>query len=442
MKTEQKEIRGFDERDAPDYDKIRACIHCGLCLPTCPTYAVIGTEMDSPRGRVYLVRSVSEGRIPLSEEVVEHLGLCLDCRACQTACPSGVAYGAILESARAQIYRYAKRPAAYKALERFVLDDVFPHPDRLCLLADLIRIYQISGLRALLRLSHVLKLFPGRLDQVELMLPRVPSRKARRQIPEITPAEGETRRRVAFFSGCVMSLLYPDVNAKAVKLMALQGSEVVTPKDQICCGALHAHRGNLDTAREMAKKNLDAFGKLDVEAIVTDAAGCSSVLKEYPELLKDEPAYREKAEAFRDKIKDISEFLVGPTLDGRLGEVPLKVVYDQPCHLLHAQKISAEPHELIRSIPGVELLPLVESEMCCGSAGIYTLTHTETSLEILDRKMDNILNSGAQAIVTGNPGCLLQLGLGVIRKKAPLEVIHYVELLDRSYKAGSRQATR
>jgi len=422
---------GFDDIDPPSYDRILGCIHCGLCLPKCPTYSVLGVEADSPRGRVYLIKSVADGVLPINEKFVEHMYMCLDCRACETACPSGVHFGEIMEAARGQIERNWKRSFLERFLRDAVFKGLFPYPKRLKLFAALLRFYQQSGLQSWVRRSGLLRVLPGNLEQMEQMLPPLPA--PGKDLEEVTPAKGEKRYRVGFISGCVMNFMFPSINRATVKVLTENGCEVVTPRYQTCCGALNLHSGVREVAKQMARKNIDVFERAQVDYILINAAGCGSTLKEYGILLERDPTYAEKAKAFSRKMRDISEFLVEISFKKPTREIRKRVAYDDPCHLIHGQKISQPPRMLLQSIPGLELVEIKESDWCCGSAGIYNITHPEMSMKLLERKMANILATGAEVIATGNPGCILQIRLGVQKYGMPAEVLHPVELLAQAY---------
>ncbi|MCI0529653.1 MAG: 4Fe-4S dicluster domain-containing protein [Nitrospira sp.] len=430
--TEQKAFMlGFDNVDPPSYDRILGCIHCGLCLPKCPTYRELGVEADSPRGRVYLIKSVADGNIPINEKFIEHMYLCLDCRACETACPSGVHFGEIMEAARGQIERNWKRPLPVRLIREIVFKGIFPYPKRLRFFAALLRFYQQSGLQSFVHRLGILKIIPGNLEEMQQMLPPLPTPGG--VVEEVTPAKGEKKYRVGFISGCVMDFLFPSINQATLKVLTENGCEVVTPKYQNCCGALNLHAGVRDVAKKMARNNIDAFERAQVDYIIINAAGCGSTLKEYGILLEQDPKYAEKAREFSRKTRDISEFLVEISFKKPNKEIRKRVAYDDPCHLMHGQKITKQPRMILNSIPGLELVEIKDADFCCGSAGIYNVTHREMSMKLLERKMSNILASGADMIATGNPGCILQIRLGVQKHQMSAEVLHPVELLAQAY---------
>jgi glycolate oxidase iron-sulfur subunit len=416
-----------------------ACIKCGFCLPKCPTYRLTGVESASPRGRIHLMKMLAKGRLR-AEEIDAQLDFCLGCRACETACPAGVKFGKLLEAGREQTLQARTAPWFRRWGERLFFSGLLLHLKRLDLLVDLLWLYQVSGLQRLVRRSRLLpRLFPTLADW-ELLLPELPPPRLRRRLPVYTPAEGEERRRVGLVAGCVMRSLFADANRATVRVLAKNGCAVITPWEQVCCGALHAHRGDLATARRLARRNLEVFGALEIEAVIVNSAGCGAMLKEYGHLLADDPLYAERAAAFSRRVRDISEFLAGQPLRGPLGRLPLRVAYDDPCHLVHGQGIGREPRLLLQQIPGLELVPFPEADWCCGSAGVYNLTHPETARQLLDRKLRHIAAARPDVIATGNPGCLLQLGWGVRRAGLRAAVVHPVALLDRAYQLAPSTA--
>jgi len=402
-------------------DGLRACVHCGICLPQCPTYRVLGEEMDSPRGRVYLMRAAAEGRAELTPGLARHLDLCLGCRACETACPSGVPFGQLLEATRAQLdrKRVRARESAHATLEWAL--SIFPHPDRLGALLWPLRLYQASGLRTLVRASGILLPFK-RLQAMDALLPRVlPGASS---LPELIPARGRARGRAALLTGCVQRFFFPEINLATARLLSAAGWEVVVPRAQGCCGALHLHAGRLDEFRAMARSLMATLGR-DVDIVVTNAAGCGSALKEYGHWLGDE-----EAERFAGLVKDISEVLVDADLP--LGELRETVTYHDACHLAHGQKVRAQPRELLRRIPGVTLVELTDSDLCCGSAGVYNLLEPEMAAELGRRKLERIRETGARIVAAGNPGCIMQISQQALEAGLALEVMHPVTLLSRA----------
>ncbi len=416
--------------DIPELDQ---CVHCGLCLNQCPTYRALQLEPESPRGRIHLVRAVTEGRIEANERFAEHIYLCLMCRACESACPSGVRYGRIAEAAREAVGPPGS-PLA-RALETLVFKCLLPSPQMLRVVARLLRLYQRSGLQSVSR-----ALLPARLYEMAAMLPSVPERFFAPQ-DEPLPARGERRARVAMLGGCVMSLLFADINEATVRVLRRNGCDVLIPKAQGCCGALNIHNGETTVAKVMARRNIDAFLDCGAEAVIVNAAGCGAAMKEYGHLLRNDPAYAEKAARFARMVRDASEFLaaLGPVVPRR--RIEMTVTYQDPCHLAHGQKVRAQPRALLTAVPGLRLIEMEGSDRCCGSAGIYNLTHPEMSQELLREKMGSIATTSAEAVVAPNPGCMLQLGYGARRYGPPLPVFHLMELLDRAYGGEAPSST-
>jgi glycolate oxidase iron-sulfur subunit len=459
------------QRHTHTYDLMRQCIHCGFCLPTCPTYAVLGTEMDSPRGRIYQMQAVAEGRVAISSDFVEHMYCCLGCRACETACPSGVQFGKLIEAAREQIQlevapastsAEAVLPAlsqqenndslatdrptvtfTERALRRFFFDLMLPSRPVTSLVFAGLKIYQRSGLQKLVHKARLLERvdslptpFQGKLATPEALMPQASGDLWPDPLPEITPALGPRRYRVGFISGCIMDQVYRDINEATMRVLAANGCEVITPRNQQCCGALHVHAGEGERGRQLACHNIDVFEGYACDAIIINSAGCGSNLKEYGHLLRDDPAYAGRAQAFSTRVKDISEFLISLEPQSIMGELPRTVAYHDACHLAHGQKIKQQPRQLLRRIPGLKLVELKEADWCCGSAGIYNITNQEMAGKLLDRKMQNIVASTASVIATGNPGCMMQIALGARTRGLDLQVLHPVQLLDEAYRAG------
>jgi Fe-S oxidoreductase len=374
------------------------------------------------------VKAAADGRIELNERFQEHIYLCLLCRACETACPSGVQYGHIAEAAREQLGPPGS-PRMRAALN-FAFTQLFPHPGRLKLLAGLLRLYQRTGVRRLLR-----PLLPTPLREMESILPLIPDRFFQ-PTANILPAIGEHRAKVAMLNGCVMPILFGDVNEATVRVLRRNGCEIVFPQAQTCCGALNTHNGESVAAKAMARQNIDAFLVAGVDAVIVNAAGCGAAMKEYGYLLRDDPAYREKAQRFSALVKDASEFLADLGLIGKLGRLEMTVTYQDPCHLAHGQKVRTQPRKLLQAIPGITFIEMDGSDRCCGSAGIYNITHPEMSQHLLKEKMQSVAATHAQAVVAPNPGCMLQLRYGAQRYGGATEVFHLIDLLDRSYTAG------
>jgi glycolate oxidase iron-sulfur subunit len=423
-------LSGFFGADKPEYADYSRCVHCGLCLNHCPTYRLWGQEADSPRGRIRQMQLVDEGRLELGAGFVTHIDRCLDCRACETACPSGVEYGKLVEVARAQIEEHYKRPLASRIARDFVYRRLLPYPRRIAAAARLLRVYQRSGLAALARGSGILNLL-GLRDR-ERLLPKIDSEFFFDELGRTFPAKGHRRARVAFFAGCVAQVTFSELNSATIRVLQANDCEVVVPAGQVCCGALPAHAGVRDVARNLARANFAAFHAKDFDAIITNAAGCGSTLKEYTHLFAGDAQEHNDAAEFTGKTRDVSEFLADLGLTAPLRTVPLRVTYQDSCHLAHGQKIREAPRKLIRAVPGVELIEMQLADQCCGSAGVYNVTETEASLELLALKMDSTRATKAEVIVTSNPGCILQLRAGAAIHGTGQEVLHVVELLDRA----------
>ena len=426
----QLTLSGFSATDKPEYEDYSRCVHCGLCANNCPTYRLWGREADSPRGRIRQIQLVDQGRLELGDAFVTHIDRCLNCRNCETVCPSGVEYGKILELARAQIEQKYKRPFASRLTRDFVYRKLLPYPKRIASLASLLRVYQRSGLAALARGSGILSLLG--LSDRERLLPKIDSHFFFGELGRTYPAVGTKRARVAFFAGCVAQVTFSELNRATIRVLQANGCEVVVPDAQVCCGALAAHAGVRDTARELAERNFEAFLGDNFDAIVTNAAGCGSTLKEYTHLFDTQSADHDKAARFSAKVRDVTEFLADLGVTARMKSVPVRVTYQDSCHLVHGQKIREAPRQLLRAIPGVTFVEMPMSELCCGSAGVYNVTETRTSMELLDQKMDNVATTKADVIVTANPGCILQLRAGVAKRKTGQEVMHVVELIDQA----------
>jgi len=406
------------------YQRSLDCVHCGLCLSSCPTYRVTGREQSSPRGRIYLMRGAAEGRISAGELLRDETSLCLGCRACETACPSGVGYGAMLERAREEVQRAGLRQDAPHRVERFLLRKLVPHPRRLAAVFDLLEWVQR------LRLDRVVaRVLPARLREAHALLPPVPPRALRQERPERVAAEGAPRGRVGVLVGCVMPELFAPTHAATLRVLAANGFEVVAPEGQGCCGALQAHAGDADTARELARRNLEAFA--DVDVVVNDSAGCGAALRDAGHWLPGE------GEALAAKSRDVCEWLDEQGLRGPLGPVEARVCYDDPCHLLHGQGVGAAPRRLLEAVPDLELVPHADAAACCGAAGTYNLTQPAMSRAVLERKLDALAAADPDIVATGNPGCLMQLRRGVAARGLRAEVLHPVEILDRSYVAAA-----
>lgn len=420
---------GFSGPDKPAWEDYSRCIRCGLCLNQCPTYRELGVEMDSPRGRIYQMALVEEGRLPLGESFVRHIDLCLDCRACETACPSGVEYGKLVEAARAQIEQHYRRPFFERVLRRLVFHYLLPRPTSLKIAGAFLRFYQTTGLRQMVSRSGLLDPFP-RLQQLELLAPQIESPSFFAQIGKTFAARGQRRFRVALHAGCITNLAFARLQEATVRVLQENGCEVVVPAGQLCCGALQVHAGFRELARKLARRNIAAFSEKPVDAILTNAAGCGSTLKEYGYLLHNDAAWAEKANAFAGKMKDVLEFLAEAGLTQTMRPLDWTVTYQDSCHLAHGQKIRQPPRALLDSIPGLRLVEMPLADLCCGSAGIYNVTETELSLQLLRKKMEAANGTGAGIIATANPGCLLQLRAGARLYGKGQRILHVVEVLD------------
>jgi len=418
----------FDAHHPPSNEIIDKCVHCGFCLPVCPTYVLWNEEMDSPRGRIYLMKIASEGAATINPQWVSHFDSCLGCMACMTACPSGVDYGKLIEATRAQIERHHPRTLGEKLHRRFLFA-IFTHPDRLRLLRWPLLAYQKSGLQSLVRSVGILKLFPKRLQSMEALMPTLAKNE---HVPEITPAQGTQRRRVGLLLGCVQREFFPQVNAATARVLAAEGCEVVAPKDQPCCGALMVHSGEEEGALALARKTIDVFERANVDTIVTNAAGCGSNVKEYCHLLRDDPNYADRAKAFAAKCKDITEVLTELPPRAARNTLRLRVAFHDSCHLQHAQGVRSQPRQLLSDIPGIELTEIPESAICCGSAGIYNLVQPGAANALGDRKALLITPLNANVVATGNPGCLLQLQSSLARLGLKTPVVHTIQVLDAS----------
>jgi glycolate oxidase iron-sulfur subunit len=417
----------FDAQRPPDPRLIADCVHCGFCLPACPTYLLWGEEMDSPRGRIHLMKQGHEG-MPLSAAFARHVDLCLGCLGCVTACPSGVRYGQLIESTRQQVERRHRRTLADRAF-RALLFGVLPHPGRLRFARAALRAATALRLVALARSRAVARLLPPRLAALASLAPE-PRRPE--PLPAAMPAQAPERRRVALLTGCVQRVFFPHVNAATARVLAAEGCTVAVPARQGCCGALSLHAGREAEARALARRTLEAFQARPCDAVVVNSAGCGSAMKAYPYLLRDDPEYRGLAESFSANVRDLAELLgeIGPRAPRR--PWPISVAYHDACHLSHGQGIRRQPRELLKAIPGLELRELQEAEICCGSAGVYNLVEPEAGRELGDRKAAHLLASGAQAIVSSNPGCLLQLRAAIRRAGRSLPILHLAEALDAS----------
>jgi glycolate oxidase iron-sulfur subunit len=421
-----------DRAQGPRQFDLDRCVHCGLCLNACPTYRELGLEMDSPRGRVYQMVQVANGA-PITPSYIEHIDLCLACRGCESACPSGVRYGRMVEDARAQIEAHVRRGWFERRLRRFVFGHLLDSRATLTLLGTLLYLYEASGMKALVRALGFLKLL-GRLGDLEQLAPSAEPPFFFGQVGRTFLPQGPRKYRVAFLAGCIANIAFARLNEATVRVLQKNGCEVVVPKDQGCCGALHVHSGLPEEARRLARRNIDAVLDGGFDAVITNAAGCGSTLKEYGELLEDDPAYATKAREFSSKMRDVTEFLAGIELNPQMGPVNATVTYQDSCHLAHGQRVRTAPRKLLAAVPGVTLREMPGADLCCGSAGIYNVVQSEMSSQILGHKMESVNTTGATIIATANPGCMLQLQAGVRAHGSGQRVMHVVEVLDLAYK--------
>ena len=418
-----------------DYSVVQQCMHCGMCLPTCPTYVETKAERNSPRGRISLMRAIADGKLEATKQFQDEMYFCLGCLACETACPAGVDYTQLFEMARADAEQKQAPRAPLRRLARyFLLHFLFEGQWKLRLLGRFLYLYRVLGVQKGMR-ATVLKWLPERYRRLEAKTPVVRREFSPELIQTEEKAPGAARHRVGLLTGCVQDLIYSDVNRDTVDVLLANGCDVVTPPHQACCGSLHAHNGEYEWAKNYARRLIDQFDLDSLDAIISNAAGCGSHLKHFDRLLKNDPAYASKAEKWVAKVRDISEWLLEIGLEAPRVEIEGRVTYHDPCHLCHGQKITAQPREMLAAVPGLELAPLAESMWCCGSAGIYNLIQPEMSDKLLQRKLDHIAATGAEVVATGNPGCLLQIQNGLAARGADIEVMHPVSILAKAYRA-------
>lgn len=412
-----------------DRQLLRRCVHCGLCLPTCPTYDILGDERDSPRGRLFQMKAAIDGKIPLTDpQLNRHLSRCLDCRACETACPSGVQYGRILEEVRAAL----PQPTGMAgALGAFVLDEVFTRPPLLDVLGASMRLVQSTGLLRLTRRTGIVRLLPAALQSMEALLPEF---QPLHPLPAFMPASGVRRARVGLVTGCVMKQAFGATTAATARVLVANGCDVVIPRPQGCCGALHSHAGHPETARHLARRLIDSFPS-GLDAVIINAAGCGSALKEYGHLLRADSAYAARAVDFAGRVRDVSEWVDVIGLIPPTHAVSVRLTYQDACHLRHAQRIAAAPRRLLAAIPGVDIVEMTGAAECCGSAGIYNLTHPALARQLAEKKMDRIAATEVRMLVVGNPGCAIQIKAAARQRGYRLHVTHPVDLLDRAYRS-------
>jgi glycolate oxidase iron-sulfur subunit len=425
-----KNLKGFDGNHPPDPKLIDSCVHCGFCLSTCPSYRVLGKEMDSPRGRIYLMDAINEGEIALNTATVEHFDSCLGCLACVSTCPSGVQYDKLISATRHQVERNYNRSLPDKLVRQLIFS-LFPNPDLLRILLFPLLVYQKLGISKVLQATGLIKAISPRLAAMESILPEITLKSFQDNLPDIIPAKGEKRYRVGVILGCVQRLFFSGVNEATVRVLTANGCEVVIPKSQGCCAALPEHQGQTEQAKTLARQMIDSFADTNVDFVIINAAGCGHTLKEYGHILADDPEYAEKAKVFAAKVKDSQEFLANVGLTAKLSpltEKNINLVYQDACHLLHGQKISVQPRQLLKQIPGVTLKEPIDAALCCGSAGVYNMLQPEVAEELGKQKAENLLNTGADLIASPNPGCSLQISKYLQGKT--ISVMHPMELLD------------
>lgn len=442
MQQREKENIQQAFKEKLDYDELMNCTRCGFCLPSCPTFIETGNEVHSPRGRIALMKGLVDGIIEPSEQVKRSIDLCLGCRACETACPSGVRFGRLLEQSREAIYQSNNKSIATKVARKMTFDHLFPYQNRIRNVAGLVSFYQRSGLQSMAYKSRLIKMIPENFRMMEKVLPQIPSKKEMKQRPTNIQPLKKRKKRVAFFSGCLMDTIFMKSNDATIKLLQYAGCEIVIPKTQGCCGALHGHSGEKNSALEMAKKNIEAFENEQVDYIITNAGGCGAFLVEYAHMFENDPEWKERALNFSNKIKDISQILIELNFDQLHLEADEQIVtYQDSCHLKNGQKTFNEPRKLIKAVKGVEYVEMKNADRCCGSAGIYNIIESEMSMKILNYKMDQVKQTKAKTIITSNPGCLLQMKLGIEREglSGKVEAVHIVDFLVNAYENGLKR---
>jgi glycolate oxidase iron-sulfur subunit len=409
----------------PNDDVLSQCIHCGMCLAVCPTYELTKLERSSPRGRIKMIKSVARGEMQITNIFADEMNFCLDCQACETACPAGVKYGSMVEAARVEIDNSSRSPFKSKLIKKIILKYIIAIPKNLKIVSRLLYYYQQSFLQQFLE-----KVLPGKLAELDSLSPRVSKEFSDLIIDEITEPVGEKKMNTAFLSGCLMNVMFAHINSDTVDLLTKNGCKVYTPKDQVCCGSLHAHNGDIETAKRLAEKNLRTFNKYNYEYLISNSAGCGAFMKEYRHIFKDDRELKDIAEGFSNRVKDLSEFfsdIVPLKLEGKNE----KVTYHDACHLVHSQKVFSQPRKIINSIPAIDYIELNEAKWCCGSAGIYNVTRFDDSMKILDRKIKNIAETGAEKVITSNPGCIAQLEYGLRKNNLDVKVVHLASFLNR-----------
>ena len=431
-------LRTFAEQLGPAEEDLYKCVHCGFCLQACPTYVETGLETESPRGRIALMKAVRSGRIGITDSVIQHWELCIQCRACEAACPSGVPYGRMIEATMAETARQRSTSWVSRLVSAAALNHLLPHQRRLSMVVAAARLYRKSGLHGAVRKLRLLKPFPRALSDLHDAMPDM-SKRVFAARGQVIPARGKERARVGLLTGCVMPLVHGPQMESVVSVLSRNGCEVVVPKGQVCCGAIHSHVGDLEQARRLARSNIEAFFRAGVDAVVVASAGCGVRMKEYGDLLREDPAYGERATRFDSMVKDVHEFLAALPIAPPAGNLNSKVTYQDSCHLSHAQGITRQPRELMDAIPGVRRVEMEHASRCCGAGGTYTITQREFSLRLLERKMRTVAATGADVLATANPGCVMQLEFGAQRYGVPVKVRYVTDLLEESYRLAEAQ---
>lgn len=429
-------VSNYIWRDSPDENKWADCVHCGMCLESCPTYEQTGQEQHSPRGRVHLIKSVAEGKLQVNEQFMDPVFTCLDCRACTTACPADVDVGGLIEEARGQI-RQAIPVTGWKGtISNFFLQGLFPHQNRLNTVGSFLKFYQKSGMQQVVRKTRLINAMPKHLVEMEAIMPEVKEPVRRKYKNEkVIKAKNETVYEVALLTGCMMDVMFSDINEATINVLTRNGNDVTIPKNQTCCGALHVHAGDRETGKKLAKQNIEAFK--DAEKVIVNAAGCGCMMKEYPELFRDDQEWQEEAKRFSQKVVDVSKYLHDSGYEKPKAEISTRITYHDACHLAHGQGVRLEPRELLLNIPGVEMVHMPNADRCCGSAGIYNITNPEMASAVLESKMENVPED-VEMISMGNPGCMLQLAIGVQKYGRNQKIVHTIQLLDWAYQKEDR----
>ncbi len=416
----------------PSDDVLQQCIHCGMCLAVCPTYDMTKNERSSPRGRIKMIKSVARGEMEITNLFADEMNFCLDCQACETACPAGVKYGSMVEAARVEVNNTGYRSSLYRLIKKLSLKVIVGSKFNLKFVSRLLRIYQNSFIRKLLHKSGVMKIISADLEEIDKLSPTVSKQFSDDIIPEITMAKGEVKYKTAFLSGCLMNVMFAEINKDTVDVLQSCSCEVFTPKDQICCGSLQAHNGDFDTTKKLAKHTIDVFSNYQFDFMISNSAGCGAFMKEYAHILSDDVQYAERAKNFSKRVKDISEFLIETNIPQNMKSLAESITYHDACHLAHTQKITEQPRNILKAIPGTKYTELEEASWCCGSAGIYNIVHYKESMVILERKIENIRKTNAKIVLTGNPGCLAQLCYGAKKFNVNVEVMHPVSFIRRA----------